>query len=78
MIAFITFVGVFGLMSYTLYLAALNKTQVESMKEKARTDTVSYNRGIINNFRHILGKNPLLWLVPVGLVREPKARHLKV
>lgn len=60
--------------SWSIWLAARNETTLEHLVRTKRNEAdaecgsrelVVYDRGLLNNLRHALGGNPLLWLLPL-------------
>lgn len=44
----------------------INKTTIEFKEKTAENDNnQKYNKGILNNFKNILGDNYLLWILPI-------------
>ncbi|KAA8499522.1 putative protein S-acyltransferase 15 [Porphyridium purpureum] len=66
-----SFIGCMMLLGWQLYLAARNLSSVEHFK--LLTGSMKTNpydtRSTITNLKHLLGPNPLLWLVPTPIRR---------
>eukprot|EP00929_Paragymnodinium_shiwhaense_P111655 TRINITY_DN79990_c0_g1_i1.p1 TRINITY_DN79990_c0_g1~~TRINITY_DN79990_c0_g1_i1.p1 ORF type:complete len:567 (+),score=107.03 TRINITY_DN79990_c0_g1_i1:95-1795(+) len=54
--------------AFHTWLLAQNMTTIEFCEQQSSGESFKklYDRGILLNFKSVLGKNPLLWLLPVG------------
>ena len=73
-------IGVGVLLGWTLYLMLKNQTQVEYVKSEPKgprndpTETRSYSKGVLPNVMHVMGTNPLLWLIPYRESRQNRRK----
>lgn len=68
---------------WNLWLASINQTGLENYRlhdPRSRVFAVAdvhkdYSAGLLSNFRHVLGWNPVFWLLPVVRSRTPPQKQ---